>query len=624
MSFRAKVIALVIFSSVTPALFLGCHAYITQRRQLLDSYENVLSSVAQETSRQIHLWLTEQEATVTSLARAGDLIENWTAFRRLSQDSDEAFLDLFRLLRILHLCNESSKWITEVRLSDVRGQVILSDNLDMMKGLYFPPEATACLSEVVSHGDTVHSHVYLAENPAPAGIDNDALDTGFPTMFIMAPVCGEADVSGVLGCRMAVADLGRLFPKEAGTLPLDVFLIGPQSELIASSRITRAWKERQTLPGDGIPRAGGGQDLSGYRSYSGQTVVGAWYSVPRTDWTVVAQMPQHELVKPLRAVLLNTLTVSAALVLAFAACAFFLTTHLLTPLRRVIEAAIQLARGDRKARADLERDDEIGQLGRSFDHMAAVLEATLATMETARDQAMEATRAKSRFLANMTHELRTPLNVVIGYSEMLIAEAQDSDQATLATDLEVIRTAGKDLLTLVNGILDLSKVEAGKMEVSHETFVLEDLLQEIVTLFVPMAASNNIKLTLLGPPLGPVCMDRTKLKQMLLNLLSNAFKFTAKNGSITMGGRWENNTLWLEVTDTGIGMTPEQQQRIFEEFSQADASTTRNYGGTGLGLTIVRRFAELMDASVTVQSEVGKGSTFRLHFLKVGEDLSPS
>ena len=239
-----------------------------------------------------------------------------------------------------------------------------------------------------------------------------------------------------------------------------------------------------------------------------------------------------------------------------------------------------------------------------------------AELAAARDEAMQATQAKSQFLASMSHELRTPLNAIIGYSEMLHEEAGDLGQTAFLPDLEKIQDAGKHLLNLINDILDLSKIEAGKMDVLLEEFDVAALILEVASVIQPLMAKNaNTLVVDCAPDLGTMRSDQTKLRQNLFNLLSNAAKFTDR-GQIVLTARriLQGDDDWLEfkVSDTGIGMTADLIGRLFQAFAQAEASTSRNYGGTGLGLAITKHFCRMLGGDVAVESTPGQGSTFTI------------
>jgi signal transduction histidine kinase/ActR/RegA family two-component response regulator len=233
---------------------------------------------------------------------------------------------------------------------------------------------------------------------------------------------------------------------------------------------------------------------------------------------------------------------------------------------------------------------------------------------TAKQAAEQASRAKSAFLANMSHELRTPLNAIIGYSEMLEEEVQDSGKISNVRDLQKVQAAGKHLLALINDVLDLSKIEAGKMQLHIEVFEIQDMIEEIVTTLTPAIAKNENAFQLHMPKeIGAMRGDVTKVRQILLNLLSNACKFT-DHGRIsldverlrTAGQDW----IRFRVGDTGIGISAEQQENLFQEFTQADISISRKYGGTGLGLAISHRFVQMMKGRIMVESAPGLGSVF--------------
>jgi signal transduction histidine kinase/DNA-binding response OmpR family regulator len=313
--------------------------------------------------------------------------------------------------------------------------------------------------------------------------------------------------------------------------------------------------------------------------------------------------------------------------------------------------ADSLGEGDLESHIELPGKDELADLARAFNDMTGRLrmarqELTRANGELEQrhhelqllmEAAESANQAKSQFLANMSHELRTPMNAIIGYSEMLMDEAQDMSsqsalpevEAVFVPELKKITAAGRHLLALINDILDLSKIEAGKMDLYLEIFQVPEMVADVATTIQPLVDKNENRLHIeVAHGIGAMRADLTKVRQVLFNLLSNASKFT-KNGVIELrvqNQRSEDRD-WIafQVKDSGIGMTKEQAARIFEAFTQADASTTRKYGGTGLGLTITRKFCELMGGRITVESEPGKGTVFTVLLpIEVAVEATPS
>jgi len=363
---------------------------------------------------------------------------------------------------------------------------------------------------------------------------------------------------------------------------------------------------------------------------------------------------------------LNTLigVLAGTFSLAFMVALVLLGRSISIPIRRVTTVMTRLADGDLSVEIpDQPRRDEIGDMLRALRvfKMGAIIrrrtqeelrnahdglenrveERTRALSEEiqerrraegelmrAREDADTANKAKSLFLANMSHELRTPLNAIIGYSEMLQEDAADLGYAEIGPDLDKINTAGKHLLGIINEILDLSKIEAGHVELSVEKILVQDIIDTVVDTVQPLIATNaNTLIVNSASDVGIMETDITRLRQILFNFLSNAAKFTEK-GTITLSASRQKNPdthvdcMVFSVTDTGIGLNEEQLERVFDPFIQADASTTRKYGGTGLGLTVNREFARLLGGEIKAHSVLGEGATFTVRLPTLANDAT--
>ena len=299
---------------------------------------------------------------------------------------------------------------------------------------------------------------------------------------------------------------------------------------------------------------------------------------------------------------------------------FFLIRYTNSSLSRLKTGTLRIGSGDLNYRIDnIEDSGELGDLATAFNDMSDKLRNAIEEVRQAKEDADEANEAKSIFLANVSHELRTPLNAIIGYSEMLHDELDDEAQVErgqFQVDLDKIILSGKQLLSLINNILDLSKIETGKMTLHLERFDAGEALRQIADSMQPLLDHNDNHLELkISAELPLFVNDATKFRHIFLNLLSNASKFT-ESGSIRLLAEADSedpSRVAFCVSDTGIGMSAEQQQKIFEAFVQADSATSKNYGGTGLGLAICREYCELMGGSIDVESEQNVGANFRVN-----------
>ena len=364
------------------------------------------------------------------------------------------------------------------------------------------------------------------------------------------------------------------------------------------------------------------------RNFRGEKVLSTWATVEPVGWKVFVEQPESAAFAPVRGKIWRTALLLAAFLAAGIGLSVLLARRLVRPVKQMRTAAARIGAGAYDERIELRRRDELGGLADELNGMAASLQASvqgleekvedrtqqlqqaLAELSQKGSQLEVASRHKSEFLANMSHELRTPLNAIIGFSQVLRQRLFGEINAKQEEYLDDILASGNHLLDLINDVLDLSKVEAGQVELEVATFSLREALERGVVMVRERATKNGVRLSLeLGADVDLVDGDERRVRQVVFNLLSNAVKFTPRGGSVLVASAREDGEVLVSVTDTGPGIAADDQERIFEEFQQTDVGV-RQREGTGLGLALSKRLVELHRGRIWVESRSGHGSRF--------------
>jgi signal transduction histidine kinase len=408
------------------------------------------------------------------------------------------------------------------------------------------------------------------------------------------------------------------------------YVVNEKGLLIAHPDISRVLKkiDMSSLPQVNAALTGSSKDQTMTATGDdGGPVLTAWEVNPLTGWAVFVEQPLDEAFATLTASLWRAGGILALGVAMSLFASLYLSRRLVEPIEAIRAGAARIGEGALEHRIDIASGDELQDLADEFNRMATRLGESYATLEQKVEdrtralgvalseiddknrQLEQASRNKSEFLSNMSHELRTPLNAIIGFSELLLERMAGALTPKQMEYVQDILSSGKHQLSLINDILDLSKVEAGRLELERTTFQVSNVIADAVALVRARATQKGIAVAeQIQPSLGNIEADERKVKQVLVNLLSNAVKFTADGGRVDVNARRENGVVLIAVSDTGLGMTPDELRLIFREFGQT--SSARGHEGTGLGLALAKRIVELHGGRIWAESEAGRGSTF--------------
>ena len=611
MTIATRLLWAFLVMALVPLSVVTYLTYTISEQSLRAEVTNNLRAIADSKANQIETYARERQRNVTALARMPSIVN---AFEPLDQAFHDYGIGAPEYTAVEHeLRPFLSDYVAQSGYADIvllspSGDAIFSvrQGEDLGSNFYTGPNKDTELARVFDRAKTllvteVSNFEYYAATNEPAA-------------FIAAPVLRGGGVIGVVVLQMSNAEIYKVVNDYTG--------LGKTGETVVGSRVDNdivfltplrndpqaAFRRRLPL-GSTLASAlqqaaqgtqGHGLDLD----YRGQQVMAAWQYLPSLRWAMVVKTDAAEAFAPIVKQRNTVLIVGSITLLCVVVGALLVARSISRPIVALTRVVRFMSGGDLQQEVPVVTNDEIGELSRAFNKMTADLRQIYATieetvrvrtqelhqsnaaLERARQEAEVANQSKSAFLASMSHELRTPLNAIIGFTRLVMRRSQEVLPVRQYENLEKILVSAEHLLALINDILDLSKVEAGKMDLYLETFDLATMLRDVETTVQPLVEKNaNTLVMQWADPLGTMRADLTKVRQALLNLLSNASKFT-QQGTIGLtairevadGGDW----ITLSVTDTGIGMTPEQMGKLFQAFSQAEASTAGQYGGTGL------------------------------------------
>jgi len=509
--------------------------------------------------------------------------------------------------------------ITSIYVADVEGEQIARTGAGELENV-----SMAFSFLMAREGHELVSDIYLEPT------------TSQPMQTITLPIIDNGTVVGVLSAdisfsRIMVSVMDIYIGKNG-----NVVVVADNGMVVAHTRMKQVPElDMSNLPVVEAVLAGEEGTMKGYTDELGRQVLGSYMPIQELGWGVLIQRPLADIDAEVEQLRTTILWATIAGVFLGVLGGTLMARQITKPIGQLASASERVAQGDLSTPVDIKSSNEVGVLARSFNQMIVSLKKARGELQqwgeelerkvherTAeleqRSQELadtnihleEMSRHKSQFLANMSHELRTPLNSIIGYTKLMLDGLEGDINEEQQKDLHTVYTNSKHLLELINSLLDLAKIEAGKIVLSYETFTISDLLAEVISTIEPLVREKGLTLThSVAPDIDRLYADRAKTKQVLINILGNAVKFTGKGG-IRLNIAESDSEFIFSVTDTGLGIKEEDLEAIFDSFKQVGPAQIAGYAGTGLGLAVSKQFIEMQGGRIWAESELGKGSTF--------------
>jgi len=599
-SIAVRVIAVLVLLTLFCTLTVGYITFENGKDVLQKQAMNHLVSVATIKGQEVNEWFEEQEEDIKVLALSLYLAEDYVNLLGQTQAQPDATSSYKRLRGFLERQMAESDDFFEFFVMNLEGEIIVSTDLEQ-------------------EGKNKANRPYFISGREDTFIQNvyHSLTLGQPALTISTPVVGNSgEVIGVLAGRADLRALSRIMEEYSGLGETgDTYLVNKYNFFVTEPRFGGGYALRKGVHTEGVNECLAGKSGVGlYEDYRGVTVVGAYRWLEHSELGLLAEMAQTEAFAPAYR-LRNIVRWVIAGMLAFIVALGFLLSRVITrPIRELVKGARAVGAGNLDYRIRMESQTELGQLANTFDVMAENLQVKTRELEKAATEAKAANRAKSDFLSSMSHELRTPLTAIIGFSDVLRQQYFGKLNEKQAEYVEDILDSSDHLLSLINDVLDLSKIEAGKLEIERSKVNVKDLLENSLILVREKAMMHKISIELQISEAASdleFVADERRIKQVVFNLLSNAVKFTPDGGKVIVEAKREGDELITSVSDTGIGIQPEDQEKIFEEFYQVQGGSTDKTQGSGLGLSLTKRLVEQHGGKIWVESEgTGKGSRF--------------